>query len=416
MTSTYSDNKSLELPGYNDYVDSWNIPLNADMTVLDKALGGSTLLNATSVSGTVTLTSTQYQPLSIIISGTPTGNVYYTIPSGVGGQWTVTNNTTGSYSVYMVSAAGGAGMEIRQGYTTIVSCDGSSSGMRFSINTPPLAAGSNTQVQLNASGILGASANLTFDGTTLALTGSQTISNNLTVSGSETVTGSLAVTGTITGGAATAFVPSGALMPYAGSSAPTGWLLAAGQAVSRTTYAALFAAVGTTYGNGDGSTTFNLPDLRGRSAFGRDDMNGTAVNRITNAVSGITGTTLGATGGDQNLATHTHTVTDPGHGHTVNDPGHTHTVVDPGHVHAPASGTNFWGNNGTGSPTGQPTGGGFNSTGSTTASATTGISNTANTTGITNATNTTGISVSSAGTGSSANIPPAIILNYIIKT
>jgi microcystin-dependent protein len=58
-------------------------------------------------------------------------------------------------------------------------------------------------------------------------------------------------------------VPTGAVMPFAMNSAPSGWLAANGSAVSRTTYAALFAAIGTTYGTGDGSTTFTLPDLRG---------------------------------------------------------------------------------------------------------------------------------------------------------
>ena len=55
--------------------------------------------------------------------------------------------------------------------------------------------------------------------------------------------------------------PVGAIMPYGGSTAPTGWLLCDGSAVSRTTYAALYAVIGTTYGSGDGNTTFNLPDL-----------------------------------------------------------------------------------------------------------------------------------------------------------
>jgi microcystin-dependent protein len=58
-------------------------------------------------------------------------------------------------------------------------------------------------------------------------------------------------------------VPTGAVMAFAMNSAPSGWLAANGSAVSRTTYAALFAAIGTTYGTGDGSTTFSLPDLRG---------------------------------------------------------------------------------------------------------------------------------------------------------
>jgi microcystin-dependent protein len=111
-------------------------------------------------------------------------------------------------------------------------------------------------------------------------------------------------------------IPAGSVMDYAGATAPSGWLLCAGQAVSRSTYADLFTAISTTYGVGDGSTTFNLPDLRGRVAVGKDDMNGTAANRITSGGSGITGTTLGAAGGTQ-----THTLT------TSEMPAHTHGGV-----------------------------------------------------------------------------------------
>ena len=57
-------------------------------------------------------------------------------------------------------------------------------------------------------------------------------------------------------------MPVGCVIPFAGAAAPTGWLLCQGQAVSRTTYAQLFSVIGTTYGSGDGSTTFNLPDMR----------------------------------------------------------------------------------------------------------------------------------------------------------
>lgn len=106
--------------------------------------------------------------------------------------------------------------------------------------------------------------------------------------------------------------PVGGIIPWPTATAPTGWLLAYGQAVSRTTYAELFAAYGTTYGSGDGSTTFNLPDYRGRTPFGKDDMGGSAASRLTSAF-GPDGTTLGATGGAQsttlatgNLPSHTH--------------------------------------------------------------------------------------------------------------
>lgn len=115
--------------------------------------------------------------------------------------------------------------------------------------------------------------------------------------------------------------PAGTVNPYAGSTAPTGWLLCAGQAVSRTTYADLFSAISTTYGSGDGSTTFNLPDLRGRTIAGVDNMGGSAANRITSGGSGITGTTLGAAGGVE-----THTLT------TAQIPSHTHSTPDHTHL------------------------------------------------------------------------------------
>lgn len=69
-------------------------------------------------------------------------------------------------------------------------------------------------------------------------------------------------------------IAPGALQAFAMSSAPSGWLKANGAAISRTAYAALFAAIGTTYGAGDGSTTFNLPDLRGEFVRGWDDGRG----------------------------------------------------------------------------------------------------------------------------------------------
>jgi phage-related tail fiber protein len=68
--------------------------------------------------------------------------------------------------------------------------------------------------------------------------------------------------------------PSGLVAPFARNTAPTGWLKANGAAVSRVTYADLFAAIGTTFGAGDGFTTFNLPDLRGEFVRGWDDSRG----------------------------------------------------------------------------------------------------------------------------------------------
>jgi microcystin-dependent protein len=165
----------------------------------------------------------------------------------------------------------------------------------------------------------------------------------------------------VDGSLLTNMFPSGAVMPYAGSTEPSGWVFCYGQAISRTTYAALFAALSTAYGVGDGSTTFNVPDLRGRAVAGRDDMGGTAASRITAAGSGITGTTLGNAGGAE-----THTLT---------------IAQMPAHTHGISGGTNLQG----GGP---------------------------------NATVTSGNNVQTTSQGGGTahnNTQPTIILNYIIK-
>jgi microcystin-dependent protein len=97
-------------------------------------------------------------------------------------------------------------------------------------------------------------------------------------------------------------VPLGAMLDYTGQTAPNSrFVLPYGQAISRTTYAAYFALAGTTYGAGDGSTTFNVPDLRGRYVAANDGMGGVAASRITNGVAGFNGTIYGATGGGQSV-------------------------------------------------------------------------------------------------------------------
>lgn len=107
--------------------------------------------------------------------------------------------------------------------------------------------------------------------------------------------------------------PIGTIHMYAGSNAPAGYLLCEGQAVSRSEYARLFNQIGSTYGAGNGSTTFNIPDLRGRVAVGRDS-SGTFAN-------------IAATGGAE---THALDVTQiPSHTHIQNS--HNHTQNSHGH-------------------------------------------------------------------------------------
>ena len=122
MTSTFTTNKVLELPGNGDYVDTWNIPVNGDMSIIDQAFGGVTNLNATT--GSVTLSDTQYRSLILSVSGTIAADVTYTIPSGVGGQWVCYNNTVGAFNVYLASAGGGNVEAMPQGQQTLLACNG----------------------------------------------------------------------------------------------------------------------------------------------------------------------------------------------------------------------------------------------------------------------------------------------------
>ena len=112
------------------------------------------------------------------------------------------------------------------------------------------------------------------------------------------------VMGKFSGNTNTSDTPSGAILQFAGSSAPANWLLCDGALVSRTTYANLFAAISTTYGAGDGSTTFKLPDLRGRVPIGAGQGSGLQ-DRVIAATGGAETHTLTTS----ELAAHDHNVT-----------------------------------------------------------------------------------------------------------
>ena len=141
---------------------------------------------------------------------------------------------------------------------------------------------------------------------TLNVTGNATLSSTL-ASGAQTITGALAATGAVSSAGLTttgntSFIPLGACMWYGGTSVPTGWLECAGAAINRTTYASLFSLIGTTFGVGDGSTTFNLPDMSRRVTVG---VGGSGTATLSN--------TVGSTGGAEThsltsaeVAAHTH--------------------------------------------------------------------------------------------------------------
>lgn len=227
------------------------------------------------------------------------------------------------------------------------------------------------------------------DQVAIAVGGAQAVAVNadlsVSLAGAASVAGALSVTGntTVTGAfnaAGNAFAASlgfvGEVRMWAGSGDPNSyWLLCDGRAVSRTTYAVLFSTVGTTFGTGDGTTTFNLPNTAERVIVGKA--------ATASLITQYDPTVIGHTFGEGNhalvtgeLAAHTHSITDPGHIHNLPGLGATQAGANGGGYTAISQG-------GTG----------------TTASATTGIT----------ATNSNG-----SGTAHN-NVQPSLVLNYIIK-
>jgi len=363
MASTYSPSLRLELIGDGDQSGIWGQTTNNNLGgLIEQAVSGVvtiTMLDATYTMSNFNGVVDEARNQVLMVNGTNTA-VRNLIAPLVEKTYVVQNNTTGGYAIQIIGSSG-LGVTIPNGIAAYVYCDG--------INFYNAISGSVGNFAVNG--------NLSVTGTT-ALTGALTATtaafSGAISSVSPTFTGTpLAPTATAgtntTQIATTAFVlsngaPTGGLIMWGTGTAPSGWLLCAGAAVNRTTYAALFAVIGTTFGVGDGSTTFNLPDYTNRMPYG---------------------TTVGSTGGSA-----TTTLI------TANLPAHTHnnTITDPGHFHNATSTTganiNWVG-----------TGGAAVLVNSVTSTATTGVT-------ITNA---------SAGSGTAATtISPYLGINFIIKT
>jgi microcystin-dependent protein len=179
-------------------------------------------------------------------------------------------------------------------------------------------------------------------------------------------------------------VPTGAITAFAGSSAPTGYLLCDGSALSRTTYSNLFAVIGTTYGGGNGSTTFNLPDLRGRAIFGIDNMGGIAASRLTTAGGLSANNTLGASAGSQTITLQ-----------ETNLPSHSHLYQDAYFAEGVGGGVN-------------------NIAGSGSTDYDNSFRWRTSTNGTSNSIQNLNTGISGSGTAIQIN-PPLLVLNYIIK-
>lgn len=360
MASTYTQNTGIEKPGSGDQSGTWGVTANTNFDIIDRALHGQVSI---AISGSQDLTTNDGSVSNgaakvLVLTGSP-GLTFELRVTPVDQQkyYVIKNETDAACRVIYkgVSYSTSNGVEIASGSSAAVTGDGGGALGVFKSLTPNSDLVNDTSPQLggpldvNGQSIVSASNGniaITPDGTgAVNITGTANITGDLdvdnlnlngnSISATDT-NGNISVspdgsghvimsglvypnadgsandflktdgTGNLSfGGQSLLFVP-GMVMPYAGASSPTGWLTCYGQAISRTTYSALFAAIGTIHGAGDGSTTFNLPDLRGRTISGQDDMGGSSANRLTNQSGGVDGDILGAAGGAE-----THTLTVP---------------------------------------------------------------------------------------------------------
>lgn len=248
MASTYSNRLRIELMGAGDQSGTWGTTTNTNLgTLIEEAIAG--FLDITMSDGNHTLTAQdgatdQARQMILKFSGgslTATRDII--IPSKQK-LYVMHNATTGSQSLRIKTASSSSTVTIPNGKTTVVYCD--ATDVFLAVNDVPVSNLSGSVAIANGgTGLTGAGSNnqvLTTNGSAFSL--AQLTSSNLTTATANSLT------------------PAGTVIHFAGTSAPSGYLACDGASISRTTYADLFSAIGTTWGSVD-SNSFNVPNLQG---------------------------------------------------------------------------------------------------------------------------------------------------------
>jgi len=203
-------------------------------------------------------------------------------------------------------------------------------------------------------------------------------------------------------GLGTFLVPTGSLIMWPSVTVPTDWKLCNGDAISRTTFATLYSLIGTTFGVGDGTTTFNLPNYKNRMPYGADTVAVGATGGSANAI--VVSHNHGGVTGGQSVG-HNHGVNGTTGGQSVN------------HVHGPAGGGNFI-LNGSGAISGFDAGSLYPPTNAVNLTGDNSVDHThtfTTTSGNQSVDHTHSIATDGAS-GTNANLPPYLGINFIIKT
>jgi microcystin-dependent protein len=348
MASTYSTSLKIQLMGNGEDSGTWGSITNTNWNLIEQAVSGVqtiTMANANYTLTDLNGVSDEARNMVIVATGTNSG-IRQIIAPLVPKFYVVTNSTVGGYAI-TIGGSSGSVITVPNATTVQVYCDGTN-----------------------------------FYSAQTSSAGNFNVNGNLTVTGSSNI------------------IPAGVIQMWAAAAAPSGFLLCNGTAVSRTTYATLFAVIGTTFGAGDGSTTFNLPNYVNKFPYGG---------------------TLGTTGGtaDAIVVSHSHSASSG-----LQSADHQHFGTTGGqsadHNHGFAVGRYFEPAYGAGEGIGLGNYPVNTSAAVTTGSVTGATSNDHNhnfSTGGVSANHNHTITVDAAGSsGTNANLPPYLGINFIIKT
>lgn len=362
MASTYTTSLKIQEIANGEQSGYWGTTTNTNWTLIEQAVAGVQSIVMSNADYTMTNlngVSDEARNAVLVVTGTNSAIRKVIAPLNQPKLYVVSNQTTGGYAI-TIGASTGTYVTIPNGVTAQVYTDGTN----FYSSQTGSAGDFNVSGNETIAGNMSVGGNTTLSGT-LSVTGAASLTTG-SISG--IVTAPTAAVGTNTTQiATTAFVVAnavitGAIQMWPTNSAPTGYLICDGSAVSRTTYSALFAVIGTTFGAGDTTTTFNLPNYADRMAIGK----------------GTIAASIGATGGSKDAIVVSHT--------------HTATSVDSGHSHIYSKTTS-------------PGGSGPDALGSAV--------NDYTATGYANITTTI---ASTGSSGTDANLPPYLGINFIIKT
>lgn len=437
MADPVTTNKGLTVPATGADPNAWGPILNENFSLIDAFLGSTTSLTLSA--GTVTLNSSQTQAVRIALTGTLSGNVTIVVPQKGGYFYFHDMTTRGGYTITVTTGSTTGRTQNLPGQMCHLFTDGTNvwrvnepehgTLQDFSgFTIPPLwmAADGSAVSRTNYPQLLAA---LSFGTTGTITSGSNQITNVPNVPVGLVAPLAIPVEGP--------GIPTGTTVTGFSGSAGNYTLTISANATATNSSAAVTLLP---HGQGDGATTFNLPDTRGRMTAAADSMGGTAASRLTTSSIGLTAV-LGTGAGHQLLTAHSHGTTENPHNHTqnshnhsLNNPAHSHTAGDSGHAHwdsghnhsftAPQLAAPFTNNYIQGGGDTTITANISNNTSTGHANIQTGYANvfvnsattdiSANAVTATNNPATTGLTVNSAGSGNAQNVPPVLVVNKII--